>query len=373
MTDQKRELVQLPEEKGKLSDSLLGWWDENKSDLPWRRNKDPYAIWVAEVMLQQTQITTVIPYYEKWMARYPSVSDLADAPLDDVLKLWQGLGYYSRARNLHAAARKVVDSYNGRLPADVSELLKLPGIGRYSAGAIASIAFDQPVPVVDGNVIRVLSRLTDLADDVTLSSTQSKLWQLAADLVPPERPGDYNQALMELGQRVCVPAAPLCTLCAIADLCISRIRGTQYERPVRPPRKRTPHHHVVAGVIWRAQAGYDAPFLITRRPLDGMLGGLWEFPGGKVEVSESYEEALRREIAEELAINIDVDGLLCQVKHAYTHFRITLHAYHARHVAGEPQNIGVDDHAWVTLADLDRFAFAVTDLRIIDALTQQFA
>lgn len=347
---------------------LLHWWDQGHSDLPWRRSNDPYAIWAAEVMLQQTQIATVIPYYERWMLRFPTISVLAKASLDDVLKLWQGLGYYSRARNLHSAAIIVMDEYNGHLPEDEPELRKLPGIGRYTAGAIASIAFGRPAPVLDGNVIRVLSRLADLQKDVTLSDTRKELWRLASALVPAEKPGEYNQALMELGQRVCVPAAPICTDCPISKLCLARERGTQYERPLRPPKARVPHYDVVAGVIWQSKISADAKFLIARRPLDGMLGGLWEFPGGKVEGSENYEEALRREIAEELTIGIHVGQYLGEVKHAYTHFRITLHVFYARHFEGTPQHIGVTDHAWVSLSDLDRYAFAVTDLRIIDKI-----
>lgn len=363
----------LPANREQFVRLLLDWWDRGHRDLPWRSSKDPYAVWVAEVMLQQTQIVTVIPYYVRWLARFPRIELLADASLDDVLKLWQGLGYYSRVRNLHAAARIVVDTYDGRLPNKVSELLALPGIGRYTAGAIASIAFNQPTPVLDGNIIRVLSRLTDLADDVTRGKTKSQLWRLAAALVPSERPGDYNQALMELGQRVCIPSEPDCINCPISNLCWARKRGTQYERPVRPPRKRIPHYHVVAAVTWRTRLSPDTEFLITRRPLDGMLGGLWEFPGGKVEGSETYQDALRREIAEELAVDIRVGEHLCEVKHAYTHFRITLHAFQAVLVDGTPQHIGVSDHAWVTLADLDDFAFAVTDLRIVDELRRLFS
>jgi A/G-specific adenine glycosylase len=315
-------------------------------------------------MLQQTQITTAIPYYERWMERFPDVAALADATLDDVLKVWEGLGYYSRARNLHKAARQIVADHGGKLPEDMEALRALPGIGPYTAGAIASIAFDQPAPVLDGNIIRVLSRLIDLEVDVTKTETRKQLWALAASLVPAERPGDYNQALMELGQRICVPAAPACHVCPVAALCLARARGTQLERPVRPPRRNTPHFDVVAGVIYRD----DGAFLIARRPPEGLLGGLWEFPGGKQEVGESLSGALRREIQEELSMEIAVGAALGRIKHAYTHFRITLHAFEARHVSGEPQNIAVDAHAWVTLDDLDAYAFALTDRKIIELL-----
>lgn len=349
--------------------TLLDWYDHDPADLPWRRTRDPYAIWISEIMLQQTQIATVVPYYERWMARFPTVAALAAAPLDDVLKVWEGLGYYSRARNLHAAARTVMADLNGRLPTTAATLQQLKGIGPYTAGAIASIAYDERVPVLDGNVIRVLTRLYDIADDVTQAATRTRLWQLAADLVPAQRPGDHNQALMELGQRVCTPVKPLCLLCPLRDDCLARQRGTQLERPVKPPRQRTPHYDVVAGIIWQdSKPAADAHFLIAQRPLDSMLGGLWEFPGGKQEDGETLPAALQREIREELAIEIAVDAPLTSVRHAYTHFRITLHAFHARHLAGSPQHLGVANHAWVTLADLESYAFAVTDRKIIAAL-----
>lgn len=345
---------------------LLAWWDEGRADLPWRRTKDPYAVWVAEVMLQQTQIATVIPYYERWMAQLPSVEALAAASLDEVLKLWEGLGYYSRARNMHEAARVVVHELGGRLPDTVEGLLRLKGIGPYTAGAIASIAFGRRAAVLDGNVIRVLSRLVDLPLDVTETGTRRLLWRLAQRLVPAERSGDYNEALMELGQQICTPAAPQCHRCPLAAHCLARQRGTQLERPVRPPRKNTPHYEVAAGVIWRGDR-----FLITQRPTEGLLGGLWEFPGGKQEEGETLAETLQREIWEELAIEIAVGQALVSIRHAYTHFRITLHAFHAQHVAGEVQHLGVADHAWVTLAELERFAFAVTDRKIIAALHEE--
>ena len=347
-----------------LARDLLAWWDAGHAEWPWRGSGDPYAVWVAEVMLQQTQIATVIPYYQSWMARFPNVETLAIAPLDEVLKAWEGLGYYSRARNLHAAAQMIVHEYGCRLPRNVEELMKLRGIGRYTAGAIASIAFNEPVPILDGNVTRVLCRLYDFPADVTKASTKKQLWQMAAELVPQMRPGAYNQALMELGQVICRPADPQCHHCPLAYRCLARKRGTQLEWPVRPPRLKTPHYDVTAGVIW----GEDDHFLITKRPLEGLLGGLWEFPGGKQENNETLPEALSREIREELAIEIEVGQPIATIKHAYTHFRISLHAFHARHIRGRPQHLGVIDHAWVRLDDLGRYAFAVTDRKIIDHL-----
>lgn len=321
-------------------------------------------------MAQQTQLATVVPYFERWMTRFPTVQALAHAPLDDVLKLWEGLGYYSRARNLHAAAQHVVSELDGVMPTTAADLQKLKGIGRYTAAAIASICFDEPVGVLDGNVIRVLSRLHDLPDDVTQTGTKKMLWELADSHVSRDRPGDYNQSLMELGQTYCTPKSPQCLLCPLREPCLARQRGTQAERPVKPPRKKTPHYDVVAAVIWEKAVG-DGRFLIAQRPLDGMLGGLWEFPGGKLEKGETLARALVREIEEELAVTVQpvAEEPFTIVKHAYTHFKITLHALHAIYQGGEIQNVGVKDHAWVTQDDLDSYAFAVTDQKIIKALT----
>jgi len=354
---------------------LLSWWDAGHRALPWRDSRDPYHIWVAEVMLQQTQIKTVIPYYHRWFSRFPDMKTLAEASLDEVLRQWEGLGYYSRARHMHAAAKTIVAEFDGVLPCTAAELMKLKGIGRYTAGAIASIACDEPVPVLDGNVIRILSRLIDLSMDVTKSAAKTELWRMAGDLVPLDRPGEYNQALMELGQLVCVPAAPRCHLCPVSAHCLARRNGTALERPVRPPRKNIPHFDVVAAVIWDGTESVEEStmdrFLVAQRPLDGLLGGLWEFPGGKREAGESLPEALRREIQEEIGIEVNVGEQLATIKHAYTHFRITLHAFHVYHHNGRPQNLGVMNHAWVSLADLHKYAFAVTDRKIIAALKEE--
>ncbi len=347
-----------------ITTALLSWWDEGHAHWPWRESRDPYAVWVAEVMLQQTQVGTVLPYYRRWMERFPSVQSLAEATQNEVLKQWEGLGYYRRARNLHAAAVIISSEPSGSLPRSVEDLMELPGIGRYTAGAIASIAYNQAVPAVDGNVIRILCRLYDVAGDISKSSTNRNLWNLAGELLPADRPGDLNQALMELGQTVCLPASPICLECPISSFCLALQRGTQLERPVRSKKPAVPHYQVTAGIIYRD----DGRFLIAKRPVDGLLGGLWEFPGGKQEEGENLEETLRREIMEELDIEIKVNRKLLVVKQAYTHFRITLHAYLAKHLKGRPQNLGVDDHVWVVLTDLDKYPFAMADKKIIEYL-----
>jgi len=350
-----------------LAARLLAWYADHRRDLPWRHTRDPYHIWVAEVMLQQTQVTTAIPYYERFLARLPTVEALAAASLDEVLKLWEGLGYYARARNLHAAARKVVAEFGGQVPDTMADLRSLPGVGCYTAGAILSIAYGQDVPALDGNGRRVLSRLFAVEKDVTRGAGQRRLWALAEDLLPRDRAGDFNQALMDLGATVCTPRAPLCGQCPLVEACQARQLGQEERFPVRRPRQPLPHYEIAAGVIWNGQG----QFLIAQRPLDGMLGGLWEFPGGKREPGETLKDCLRRELAEELDVEVAVGTPLTVVQHAYTHFRITMHAFHCRIVSGQPRALGCADWRWISLDDVPRFAFSAADHQIIAALRDQ--
>lgn len=352
--------------------NLLRWYRLNKADLPWRRDPSPYRVWLSEVMLQQTQVETVIPYYQRFLAAFPTITDLAGAPLEAVLKCWEGLGYYSRARNLHRAARLLVAENDGALPSQFDELLQLPGIGRYTAGAIASIAFGRAAPVLDGNVIRVFTRWLDMPDDIGLSATRTKLWRIAAEWLPAQGAGEYNQALMELGQKVCRPGNPHCAACPLRGGCRAYAAGTQAARPVRGKRSPTPHYDVTAGLI-RDERGR---LLIARRPLEGLLGGLWEFPGGKREGSESLPDCLRRELREELAVEVDVGQRIAVVDHAFTHFKITLHAFECRYLGtlppySEPQALEALDWAWVSEGQLERYSFGKADRQVIAELTRR--
>ncbi len=342
---------------------LLTWYRHHRRDLPWRGETSPYRIWISEVMLQQTQVATVIPYYRRFLERFPTLADLAAAPLEDVLKAWEGLGYYARARHLHRAAIEMVEKYGGQFPPTYAELRTLPGFGEYTAGAVASIAFCEAIPAIDGNVKRVLARLFALQEDLRRGPAARRLWEIAAALVDPEAPGDWTQALMELGATVCLAQTPKCLLCPLNDSCQARLLGLELALPVKSAKKPLPHYHVTAAVISLA-----GKVLIAQRPPEGMLGGLWEFPGGKQEASESLADCLRREIREELGLEIAVGEPLVTVKHSYTHFKITLHAFACRLIKGQPQALGVADWRWVTLDEIDTLPFPRTDQKIIEAL-----
>ncbi|BAL98739.1 MULTISPECIES: A/G-specific adenine glycosylase [Caldilinea] len=357
---------------------LLDWCVDHQRALPWRNApagaRNPYAVWISEVMLQQTRVETVEAYYRRWMERFPTVQALAAADLQEVLKFWEGLGYYARARNLHRAAQEVVQRHGGEIPSNRSALLALPGVGEYTVGAILSIAYNQPEPILDGNVKRVLTRLFDIDRPVDERATVRQLWELARSLVeagPPGRAGDCNEALMELGATLCTPQNPRCLICPLAECCQAAQQGTQHQRPVRSARKETPHYDVAAGVIWAGQPFRSRLLMAQRRP-EGLLGGLWEFPGGKLEPHDADLPAcLRREIDEELGIEIAVLKPLTTVKHAYTHFRITLHAFHAQHVGGAPQALGCQDWRWLELDEVEMLPLPVTDQKIHRALLAQ--
>ncbi|MEJ5203560.1 MAG: A/G-specific adenine glycosylase [Anaerolineales bacterium] len=338
---------------------LLAWYEVSARRLPWRGIHDPYAIWVSEVMLQQTRVETVIPYFQRWMERFPTLIALAGAPEQEVLQLWEGLGYYTRARNLHKAAQIVVHEYGGELPSDRAALEHLPGIGRYTAAAIASIAFGLDEATLDGNIRRVLARVFHMDLPARSPDGERRLWQLARQHLPAGRAGDYNQALMDLGATICTPRAPACFICPLETLCLARRLGVQEQLPRLERRAPVPHYLVAAAVIQK-----DEQVLITQRPAQGLLGGMWEFPGGKVEAGESLQDGLRREICEELGIRIEVGELLGVFKHAYTHFRVTLHAFYCKVLEGEPTALQAADWRWASLQQLEDFPMGKIDRQI---------
>ena len=341
----------------------MGWYQENARNLPWRRTRDPYAIWISEVMLQQTRVETVIPYYQRWLEEFPTIGSLAAAEQDQVLKVWEGLGYYSRARNLHKAAILIVEEHQGQLPSDSEALLSLPGIGRYTAGAILSIAFEQAAPILDGNLRRVLTRVFNISSPIQTAKTEKILWAIAEDLVPLAEPGDFNQALMELGALVCLPKNPHCDACPLDQDCQANLRGIQKDLPVRKPKTPLPHLQVTAAVILDG-----VQILLAKRPPGGMLGGMWEFPGGTQEEAETLLETLTREIKEELSLEIEIGEKLGTYQHAYTHYKVTLHAYQCRMVSESWQLNYHTEAAWVSPQDLTNYPMGKIDRLIADQL-----
>jgi A/G-specific adenine glycosylase len=342
-----------------ISDRILQWYEVNARKLPWRGHPDPYAVWVSEVMLQQTRVETVIPYFERWMTRFPTMANLANATEGEVLTLWEGLGYYGRARNLYRAARLVVDGNGGELPRDVLSLCKIPGIGRYTAGAIASMAFGLDEATLDGNLRRIFARVFDVAQPADAPAGRKILWGLARENLPAGQAGDYNQALMDLGATICMPHNPSCLLCPLSEVCKARMGGIQEQRPVLKPKPKTPHFVVTAAVLQRA-----GKVLLAKRPSKGLLGGMWEFPGGKVEAGETLEACLGREIREETGAEIRVGEAFGIYRHAYTHFSITLHAFICEVIAGEPRAIEAVELAWVAPTDLINYPMGKVDRQI---------
>ena len=349
--------------RSKLVKALLDWFAKHKRALPWRATRDPYRIWVSEVMLQQTQAATVIPFYERFLERFPDLAALANADDAALMKAWEGLGYYARARHLRAAAQTVLREHGGKLTASRDELLTLPGFGPYTAAAVASLAFGEDCAAVDGNVLRVLARVYAVDEDIRRSATRRRLQQLADDLVPSGRAGEFNEALMELGALVCRPKKPDCDACPIRRFCCAVQQGRTRELPVKSVKPAVPHHEIAIGVVHRR-----GKVLIALRPAEGLLGNLWEFPGGKRQAGETLAECCRREIKEETGLDVDVTEVFAIVPHAYSHFRITLHAFYCRYTGGRARPQTSQAIRWVRLNELDDYAFPKANKQIIALL-----
>lgn len=341
---------------GNFARQILDWYQNNARSLPWRETKDPYAVLVSEVMLQQTRVETVIPYYQRWMGRFPTVPSLASATEDEVLRVWEGLGYYSRARNLHKAAQTILEHYAGMMPGSSAELQKLPGVGVYTAAAVASIAFGEDVITVDANVRRVAARLFDLEEPSGTPILEEKVQEAIQSNLPAGLAGDYNQALMELGACVCVPHKPACQMCPMNVFCLAYQKGVQEERPVKIIKKEIPHYEVTAAVIWQ-----KGQVLLAKRPATGLLAGMWEFPGGKLQPGESHAQGLMREIQEELGAIIEVREQIGVYHHAYTHYKVTLYAFHCRLNGRQPEALEAQEIRWVELEMLDQYPMGKID------------
>ena len=332
--------------------ALLRWYDAHRRDLPWRRTRDPYAIWVSETMLQQTRVETVIPYYERFLDRFPNVEALATADEEEVLVRWAGLGYYSRARNLHWAAKTVVEDFGGELPDDARALRRLPGVGRYTAGALASIAFDKPEAIVDGNVARVLSRLHGIRKPSNDKDVNVRLWSESQALARGARPGDLNQALMELGATICTPRSPDCPRCPLRGACDARAKGDAEAVPPKPARKTSPWARAAAAFIERR-----GRLLLVRRASGGLLGGLWELPGSLLRASEDPAEGLTRSIRERVGLEIAGIENLGKITHVFTHRRLRLHVFRCQ-ATGRLRLHGLEQGQWVPADALDLLAQA---------------
>ena len=338
----KRDRYALPDDirKTVIQQNLVDWFKENSRDLPWRRDRDPYKVWVSEIMLQQTQVDTVIPYFNRFMHKFPTLDDLAAASEDDVMKAWEGLGYYSRARNLHDAVREVVREYGGTVPDNKADISRLKGIGPYTAGAILSLAYGMPEPAVDGNVMRVVSRLFAIEDDIAKPVTRVKMEQLVRHLIPEHEPGSFNEGLMELGALVCTPRNPACLICPLSSECEGREQGIHEQLPVKKKARRVKAVSLTCGVIVNEDS-----VLLRRRPDHGLLAGMWEFPNwGVADASEMLPE-----------LDVVWEGTSGKVSHTFSHVRWVLNVYtgetRARDVSLLP------DYRWVKITDLSNYTF----------------
>ncbi|MBW2733469.1 MAG: A/G-specific adenine glycosylase [Deltaproteobacteria bacterium] len=349
---------------------LHPWYEVEARDLPWRRTRDPYAIWVSEAMLQQTQVATVIPYYERWLQRFPTVSALAEAEEGEVLLCWEGLGYYRRARFLHQAAKVLVSDRQGMVPRETEAFRALPGVGEYTAAAVASIAFDQDQAVLDGNVQRVLARLVCLEGPPTKAPWRRALVALAGRLLPSGRARIHNQALMELGARVCTPRKPRCDVCPLAPACAAERVGDVARYPVKVSRRAIPHRHLAVGVV----RDREARLLLYKRPYSGMLAGLWDFPALDVAGLQPVAGALVEVLRQRYGLRVVPQHALPAVNHAYTHLKVTLHPWVLH--ADPPPLVAAertDTLRWVGLAGLSEVALPRATHKVLEALSESWA
>ncbi len=342
----------------------MAWFRHHRRPLPWRSRRDPYRIWVAEVLLQQTRVRQALPYYERFVARFPSVRALAGASRSEVLKAWEGAGYYARARRLHDAARLLVRTNGGRLPRSAGSLERLPGVGRYIARAIASLAFGEPVVALEANGLRVAARWTRETGDLGTARVRARLAAVLAAELPTPDAGPFNEAVMELGETVCLPRAPRCPDCPVAFACRAYRELADPSRvPRRAPRRSRPH--VRGAVVVLTDRGR---WLVQRRPAGGLLGGLWEFPGGKIEPGEDPEHAARRELLEETRARVRGLADLGSVHHAYSHFTVELRVFQGRPGARRPATSST--RRWVTPAELERLPIPGATRKIVRRLEE---
>ena len=344
-----------------MGKQLMNWYHKTSRDMPWRGTSNPYKIWISEVMLQQTRVETVIPYYIKWIHKYPTIYDVHNESIDNLLKAWEGLGYYYRVKNFKESCDRVCNEYNGIIPQDYSKFIKFKGVGPYIASAVLSIAFNKPLVTIDGNVNRVISRY--LSIDTNTPQSQKHISRYLLKQIHHLSAGNFNQAMMDLGRYICNSKSPQCVICPIQVNCTSYINNSTESYPVRLKSRKPPHYSIGVGIIFR-----DKKLLITKRDYKTMLGGLWEFPGGKKDKKESIKECVIREIKEETNIDIDIIKKLDNIKQSYSHFSVTIHPYLCRYIKGDIKLDGPIDYKWVNQQYLDEYAFPRANKKII----QQF-
>ncbi len=349
----------------KFQRTLLTWYSVNKRSLPWQSGSkvNPYGVFISEIMLQQTRVDQALPYYERWIKSVPNFETLANAPMQKLLKLWEGLGYYARVRHLKKAAQIIVQSYNGQIPPDYAKIRALPGVGDYTATALASVIYGQPYLSIDGNVFRVLSRISTLPLTSSKQSDRRRLSEAAVHLLDRKDPGNFNRALMRLGGLVCLPKNPKCPVCPVNFFCKAYQTRKVASYPLPKRKLARPHYQIAAGIIWK-----DGKILIAQRKPDGLLGGLWEFPGGKKRRGESLKATCSREIREETGVSVRVGNLARAIEHGYSHFSITLSIFQCFYINGKPQPLGCQRLKWVGPKELEKYPFPKANQRIVPDL-----
>lgn len=347
--------------KEQFRQNLVEWFNKEKRDLPWRRTSDPYKIWVSEVMLQQTRVDTVIPYYNRFLKKYPTLQSLAYAPQEELLKMWEGLGYYSRARNLQAGVKEVVEKYDSKVPDNRHDISKLKGVGPYTAGAVLSIAYNKPEHAVDGNVMRVLSRALHIKEDIALPKTRKVFEQAVDMLIDPQRPGDFNQGLMDLGAMICTPTSPKCLLCPVRDYCIAFQEGDADQLPIKS--KKTKNKKVKYDVF----VGYDrnGRYLLEKRPSEGLLANMWQFPMMEIEKDAILKTSKQFQLNYNVNILDFVNDNLLTFKHVFSHLTWEMDCYlvEIEKVADLPENI-----CFLTKEQINEVPMSVPMLKILNVL-----
>jgi len=348
-----------------IAKSILNWYDNNFIDYPWRKNKNPYSIWLSEVMLQQTQVKTAIPYFISWLNSFPNIDSVANSNIDYILKKWEGLGYYNRAHNFYLACKLSQKKYNSSVPNIFNEFITFPGVGEYIAGAVLSIAYNKQIVAIDVNIKRVFSRLEEI--QIINNQDKKNIHQKILNQISKNRPGDFNQALMDIGRTICKSNKPNCKICPLQSFCKSYLNNSTASFPLKISKIKKPHYKIAVGVIKK-----NNQILISKRKLNGLLGGLWEFPGGKILSGETPEECIKREVKEELGISIIPKQFIKEITHQYSHFSINLVAYFCKYNSGTPQTIECQDWKWISINQFDQFAFPKANHKLFNSIKNKF-